>query len=61
MVVRYGINYVGHWDHMGKGQLVVLTSSLELECGLKNGRHNRPGRTGIPVEWIISPALGYPR
>jgi len=29
MVVRYGINDAGQWDHMGEGQLVVLTSPLK--------------------------------
>jgi len=65
MVVRYGINDVGQWDHMGKGQLVVLTSSLEPECGLKMGDTIDPDTrasslSGIPVEWIISLVLGYP-
>ena len=27
----------------------------------QNGRRNRPERTGIPVQWIISPILGHPR
>ena len=66
MVVRYGINDAGQWDHMGKGQLVVLTTSLKPECGLKMGdtidSDTQASRlSGIPVEWIISPILGYPR
>jgi len=56
MVVRYSINYAGQWDHLGKGQLVVLTSSLEPECGLKMGDTidldaRASPLSGIPVEW----------
>jgi len=36
-IIRYGINDARQWDHMGKGQLVVLTSSLEPACVLKLG------------------------
>jgi len=56
-VVRYGINDVEQWDHMGKGQLVVLTSPLEPGMWSQNGRHNRPGYMGIPYEWIIRPKI----
>ena len=48
MVVRYGINDAGQWDHVGEGQLVVLTSLLELGTRSQNGRHNSPGHMGIP-------------
>jgi len=65
MVVRYGINDAGQWDHMGKGQLVVLTNSLEPECSLKMGDTIDPDMrasllSGILVEWIICPVLVYP-
>ena len=55
MVVRYGINDAGQWDHMGEGQLVVLTSPLDLGTWSQNGRHNRPEHMSIPDEWIIRP------
>ena len=37
MVVRYGINDAGQWDHIGEDQLVVLTSPVEPTSGLKMG------------------------
>ena len=37
----------------GEGQLVVLTSPLELGTRSQNGRHNILGHMGIPNEWTI--------
>jgi len=49
IVVRYSINYAGQWDHMGKGQLVVLTSSLEPKCGPKMGDTIDPDARTSPL------------
>ena len=52
--------------HEGEGQLVVLTSSPGAECKISKREITRSDArasplSGIPIEWIISPVLGYPR
>jgi len=57
MVVRYGINDAGQWDHMGEGHLIVPTSPLRSGTQSQNGRHNSPKHMGIPNEWTIRPEI----